>query len=121
MVFSQKLCVYCLQVLEEQCLALEPKLQELNSSYELLADVSHSAEESGAWEGGEGGEGGDEDDALREKQEAEKRYKDLLDALHEEKEQVHSEITKYIPLLSSISHHKLYYFVLQCAGIPRCV
>lgn len=37
-----------LQVLEEQCLALEPKLQELNSSYDLLADVSHSAEESGA-------------------------------------------------------------------------
>ena len=68
-------------------MALEPKLHAVKASYDLLIDLSQ-ADGGSVWEG--------EDEALRDKEEAEKRYQDLLDKLREKKELLNAELSKYI-------------------------
>ena len=68
-------------------MALEPKLHEVKASYNLLVDLSQ-ADGGSVWEG--------EDEALHDKEEAEKRYQDLLDKLREKKELLHAELSKYV-------------------------
>lgn len=74
-----------LQTLEVECLALEPKLQDAQAKYDLLADLDQ--EEGVAWEG--------EDEAGAEKEAAEKRHSDLLKKLRKQKEVLDDELSKY--------------------------
>ena len=67
-------------------MALEPKLQEARSAYDLLSDLGQSEDGGSGWEG--------EDEALRAKEEAEKKYQDVLDRLQGQKDVLHAEFTK---------------------------
>ena len=66
-------------------MALEPKLHEVKASYDLLIDLRDG---ESVWER----EG--EDEALKGKEEAEKRYQDLLNRLHKKKELLNAELSK---------------------------
>ena len=81
------MCLFC-QALEVECLALDPKLQAVQSAYNTWAEL-----EKDEGEGVEGVEG-EEDDALREKEEAEKQYEALLDRIREQKGLLDSELSK---------------------------
>lgn len=70
-----------------ECLALDPKLQAVQSAYNTWAELGKDEGE------GEGVEG-EEDDALREKEEAEKQYEALLDRIREQKGLLDSELSK---------------------------
>ena len=74
-----------MQSVEVECMALEPKLHEVKANYDLLIDLRDG---ESVWEG----EG--EDEALKEKEEAEKRYQDLLNRLHSKKEHLTAELSK---------------------------
>ena len=66
-------------------MALEPKLQDAQAKYDLLNDLGQ--EEGGVtWEG--------EDESLKEKEDAEKRHRDLLDKLRQQKEVLNDELSK---------------------------
>ena len=77
-----------LQSLEVECMALEPKLHEVKASYDLLVDLSQAEDGVSVWEG--------EDEALHSKEEAEKRYQELLDKLRDKKELLNAELSKYV-------------------------
>ena len=81
------MCLFC-QALEVECLALDPKLQAVQSAYTTWAELGKDEGE------GEGVEGEGEDDALREKEEAEKQYETLLDRIREQKGLLDSELSK---------------------------
>ena len=68
-----------------ECLALDPKLQAVQSAYNTWAELGKDE--------GEGVEGED-DDALKEKEEAEKQYETLLDRIREQKGLLDSELSK---------------------------
>ena len=70
-----------------ECLALDPKLQAVQSTYTTWAELGKDEGE------GEGVEG-EGDDALREKDEAEKQYEALLDRIREQKGLLDSELSK---------------------------
>ena len=72
-----------------ECLALDPKLQAVQSAYTTWAELGKDE-----GEGVEGEEGEGEDDALREKEEAEKQYEALLDRIREQKGLLDSELSK---------------------------
>lgn len=74
------------QSLEVECMVLEPKLHEAEASYDLLIDLNQSEDGESIWEG--------EDEALHAKEEAGKRYQDLLDKLHNKKELLNAELSK---------------------------
>lgn len=67
-------------------MALEPKLQEARSAYDLMSDLGQSEDGESLWEG--------EDEALKAKEEAEKKYQDLVDRLQGQKEVLNAEFTK---------------------------
>ena len=70
-----------------ECLALDPKLQAVQSAYSTWAELGKDE--------GEGvGVEGEEDDALREKEETEKQYEALLDRIREQKGLLDSELSK---------------------------
>ena len=69
-------------------MALEPKLYEVKASYDLLIDLSSSEDGESVWEG--------EDEALGGKEAAERRYQELLDKLHNKKELLNAELSKYV-------------------------
>ena len=73
-----------------ECLALDPKLQAVQSAYNTWTELG---KDEGEGEG-EGVEGEGEDDALREKEEAEKQYEALLDRIREQKGLLDSELSK---------------------------
>ena len=85
MVLTVYVFVYCVQSLEVECMALEPKLHEVKASYDLLIDLRDG---ESAWER----EG--EDEALKGKEEAERRHQDLLNKLHTKKELLNAELSK---------------------------
>ena len=86
----------CVQSLEVECMALEPKLHEVKASYDLLIDLSLSEDGGSVWEG--------EDEPLKDKEDAEKRYQDLLDKLHSKKELLNAELSKCVKLEKFIAH-----------------
>ncbi len=75
------------QTLEVECMALEPRLQDAEAKYELLADLCQEAEGDGVqWEG--------EDEAREGKEDAERRHKALLDKLRSQREILNDELSK---------------------------
>ena len=64
-----------------ECLALDPKLQAVQSAYNTWAELGKDEGE------------GEDDDALREKEEAEKQYETLLDRIREQKGLLDSELS----------------------------
>ena len=70
-----------------ECLALDPKLQAVQSAYSTGAELGKDE--------GEGvGVEGEEDDALREKEGAEKQFETVLDRIREQKGLLDSELSK---------------------------
>ena len=69
-------------------MALEPRLHEVKANYDLLIDLGQSESGPAVWEG--------EDEPLQAKEDAEKRYQDLLDKLHTKKELLNAELSKCV-------------------------
>ena len=69
-------------------MALEPKLQDTQAKYDLLADLCQEEEGGVPWEG--------EDEALVEKEDAENRHKALLDRLRKQREILNEELSRYL-------------------------
>ena len=65
------------------CLALEPQLQTVSSAYDLLVDLDEGRD---VWEG--------EDDALRGKEEAERRHRELLERLRGQRESLNADLSE---------------------------
>lgn len=65
------------------CLSLEPQLQTLVSQYDLLVDLD---EGRGVWEG--------ENEALDRKEGVERRHRELLDRLREQRENLNAELSE---------------------------
>lgn len=67
-------------------MALEPKLQDAQAKYDLLNDLGQ--EEGGVpWEEGT-------DEALQEKEDAERRHRELLEKLRQQRELLNDELSK---------------------------
>jgi len=80
------LSVYVPQALELECLALDPKLQAVQSAYDGWEELGK--EGGGVWEGD------GEDDARGEKEAAEQQYSALLDRIRDQKGMLDSELSE---------------------------
>ena len=67
-------------------MALEPKLQDAQAKYDLLNDLCQVDEGGVSWEG--------EDEALQDKEEAERRHRELLDKLRQQRKILNDELSK---------------------------
>lgn len=74
-------------------MALEPKLQDAQAKYDLLHDLGQEEDGGVPWEG--------EDEALQDRQEAERRHRELLEKLRKQKEVLNDELSKYINVVSA--------------------
>ena len=78
--------VFVPQALELECLALDPKLQAVQSAYDGWEELGK--EGGGVWEGD------GKDDARGEKEAAEQRYSALLDRIRDQKGMLDSELSE---------------------------